>query len=60
MEKTIQLFEDMLQVGDKPDDAVLSHVIDGCCHANICDLGTRLFTDLHPPRAGRREHWEEA
>lgn len=46
MEGALDLFEEMLQTGCRPDAHVFTHLIDGCCRIANPDLAEKLFHDM--------------
>ena len=42
----LDLLEDLLQSEYPPDDIVLHHLLEGCCHIGNADLGVHLCTDM--------------
>jgi len=49
MKASLHLLQDMLSQGYEPDDIVLNHLLDGCCHTSNVELGRSLFMDMTHP-----------
>jgi len=46
LEKALLMVEDMTNAGHKPDDIILTHLLEGCRYVGNHALGKQLFTDL--------------
>mmetsp|Transcript_156430 Transcript_156430/g.284594 ORF Transcript_156430/g.284594 Transcript_156430/m.284594 type:complete len:647 (+) Transcript_156430:139-2079(+) len=46
LEKALHLMDDMTQVGHRPDDIILTHLLEGCRHVGNHALGKKLFADM--------------
>lgn len=46
LEKALQLVEDMTAAGHRPDDIILTHLLEGCRHASNHNLGKKLFKEM--------------
>lgn len=46
LERALRLLADMTAAGLKPDDIILTHLLEGCRHAGNHELGKKLFEDL--------------
>jgi pentatricopeptide repeat protein len=45
LDRALQLVDDMKNAGRKIDDIILTHLLEGCRHADKHDLGKTLFAD---------------
>jgi len=46
LERALLLVEDMVAAGHKPDDIILTHLLEGCRYVGNHALGKRLFEDM--------------
>mmetsp|Transcript_70841 Transcript_70841/g.122703 ORF Transcript_70841/g.122703 Transcript_70841/m.122703 type:complete len:661 (-) Transcript_70841:44-2026(-) len=46
LEKALHLMADMTKVGHRPDDIILTHLLEGCRHVGNHTLGKKLFEDM--------------
>lgn len=46
MNEALSLLEDMQAGGYRPDDIVVNHLLEGCCHVSNIELGEKLFKSM--------------
>jgi pentatricopeptide repeat protein len=46
MERALYLLNDMQEAGYQPDDIVVNHLIEGCCHVSNIELGEKLYKEM--------------
>lgn len=46
LDRALQLVEDMKNTGHKPDDIILTHLLEGCRHIGNHALGKKLFKEI--------------
>lgn len=46
LERALRLLQDLMSNGHKPDDIILTHLLEGCRHASNHALGKKLFEDM--------------